>query len=339
MVDAALAQLIRVQVGRTRANTDSGEALARFEALRDYYGEWSVEHPERVYPAAGSPRFEERRAPRVRADVPAYDWSWRSDIEPLHAPTRDRFLSRRANGTAWARTHWRGEGRPVLVALHGYLGGYFAIEERKFQVEAWLQRGFNVCMPVLPFHGLRREGLLREAPPFPSHDLFFSAEGFRQVIFDLRTLYAELRRRGATSIVALGTSLGGYTQALLATLDHDLEHVGLFTPAASLADVALAQGQLGNDAQTPVLLAAMQRALRVVSPLARPAKVPGERVMVVAAGADRITPGSHAALLAEHFGAESHSIEGGHIVQFGRARSHALLYERLRLQGIAPTAA
>ncbi len=57
----------------------------------------------------------------------------------------------------------------------------------------------------------------------------------------------------------------------------------------------------------------------MVSPLHRTPRIPGERMLVVGARADRITPVVHARRLAHHFGAPLESWHGGHLLQFGRS--------------------
>jgi pimeloyl-ACP methyl ester carboxylesterase len=56
----------------------------------------------------------------------------------------------------------------------------------------------------------------------------------------------------------------------------------------------------------------------VVSPFARPSRVPPERMMIVGADADRITPIAQAERLARAFGAPLHRLPGGHLLQIGR---------------------
>jgi pimeloyl-ACP methyl ester carboxylesterase len=58
---------------------------------------------------------------------------------------------------------------------------------------------------------------------------------------------------------------------------------------------------------------------RVVSPLARPPRLANDRLLVLGAEADRITPLAHAQRLAAHFDAPLEVFAGGHILQFGRA--------------------
>jgi dienelactone hydrolase len=174
----------------------------------------------------------------------------------------------------------------------------------------------------LPFHAVRAAKDRRGPPPFPGADPRMTNEGFRQAMFDLRALVAFLKKaRGAPSVGVMGMSLGGYSTSLLATVERDLSFVVPIIPLASLADFAQEQGRLGSGEEARMQHDALEEANRIVSPLARPSLVPSERVLVVAAASDRITPMSHAERLAKHFGSELVRFEGGHLLQFGRGEA------------------
>jgi pimeloyl-ACP methyl ester carboxylesterase len=116
----------------------------------------------------------------------------------------------------------------------------------------------------------------------------------------------------------MGMSLGGYLTALMATLDQDLSFAVPIIPLASFADFARDQQRFGDGDRAAEQYRAYDGAMRVVSPLARPGLVPPERVLILAAAHDRITPKAHADRLASHFGAPLIVFPGGHLLQFGR---------------------
>jgi pimeloyl-ACP methyl ester carboxylesterase len=218
------------------------------------------------------------------------------------------------------------------VLVHGYRTGHFALEERVMPVSWLYGRGLDVALFVLPFHAART------APGralFPSSDPRLSNEGFRQAMLDLRALIRWLRARGAPAVGALGMSLGGYTVSLLGTVEDDLAFVVPVIPLASIADFARdGQRYVGTDDEQRLQHEALERALRAVSPLARPPRLASDRVLVIAGDADRITPVAHAQRLATHFGAPLETFPGGHLLQFGRAeafRSVGKLLRRLDL--------
>ena len=326
-----MAKAIQFQVSRSGSVPTWEDGLERIARLSAAYPAGTLDDAT-FFPLPPPIVLHERAVPAL-AGARSSDWSWRSEFEPWAPEARARYLSREANRTGWARFHEAAPGAPVLIVQHGFLGGYWPLEERKFHVAAWIRRGFSVLIPLLPFHGLRTARSFREPPPFPGHDLLLTVEGFRQVVFDFRALRAELTRRGAGAVVGMGMSLGAYSLALWATLD-SLDHLALFTPAASMADVAREHGQLGPPAVGERLAPLLATALAMVSPLARTPHVAGERVLVVAGAEDRITPQRHAEQFAAHFAGELVRIPGGHLLQFGRARALGILHRRLIQQGL-----
>ena len=91
----------------------------------------------------------------------------------------------------------RGGAAPAVIAIHGYMGGHWAIEERAWPIRSLNRWGLDVAVAVLPFHGVRARPA-GSAPPFPGGDPRVTNEGFRQVVTDLRSLAGILRERGAT---------------------------------------------------------------------------------------------------------------------------------------------
>jgi predicted alpha/beta hydrolase family esterase len=133
----------------------------------------------------------------------------------------------------------------------------------------------------------------------------------------------------------MGMSLGGFTVSLLATVEPELEFVVPIIPLCSFADVALAAGRLvGSDEEQRLQHELLERAHRVISPVARPSFVPREASLVVAGEADRITPIAHARRIASHMGAELVAFPGGHLLQFGRSEGFRAVGRMLRSRGI-----
>jgi dienelactone hydrolase len=247
------------------------------------------------------------------------DAVWQSAFTPHCADIADRYLGFARNRAAAARLFLHeGPPRPAALLIHGYRCGQFAFEERAWPVRWLFERGLDVALAVLPFHAVRGE---RRGPPaFPSNDPRVTNEGFRQAIADLRALARFLRDRGAPAVGAMGMSLGGYTTSLLATLESSLAFAVPIIPLASIADVARHSDRLvGTDDQKRAQHEALEAAHRAVSPFARPPRVAPERVIVVGAAGDQITPVDHARRLAAHFNAPLEIMPGGHLLQLGRA--------------------
>ncbi len=317
---ATLAAVAGIRSSRKKSRTESLGHRERIEALDAIAGLYP--HDARDYFRAPRSITPAERVVRWTAGGHrVVDLAWPSDYLPFEAGVADRFERHVENRVAAARAFFGPEPRPVALLIHGYMAGQYDLEQRVWPVE-WLSRiGMDAVLPVLPFHAVRGPARrLGQAPPFPGSDPRMSNEGFRQAMADLRDLVRFLRDRGHPSVGVMGMSLGGYTTSLLATVEAELAFAIPIIPLASLADFARDQGRLGSGAhETGIQHRALDAAHRVVSPLARVPLVPGERMLVVAARADRITPPAHARRIAHHFGAPLESWHGGHLLQFGRA--------------------
>lgn len=319
-VDRAATLAAYASSARARKNSRA-ESLghdARLEALA---------HIEALYPPGAAGFFREpraiavsERAVRSDADVRVVDAAWRSDAAPFASEIAERYTRYAENQVACARLFLHSRRRPVVILIHGYLGGQYAFEQRVWPVE-WLGRiGLDVALFVLPFHALRGDPRRKGPPPFPGSDPRVTNEGFRHAMADLRDLVRWLRERGHPAVGVIGMSLGGYSTALAATVEPDLAFAVPMIPLASLADFARDQGRLGKSgAETTAQHRALERVHRVVSPLYRAPLVPPERMLVIGARADRITPLAHARRLARHFDAPLETWAGGHLLQLGRA--------------------
>jgi pimeloyl-ACP methyl ester carboxylesterase len=305
--------------GRTQAEAILG-AEARVVALSrilERYGDPSfVEQPENFFvePPTADPELRS-----VREHV--FDVCYPSDYRAFNPDIEAEYLAHERNAICPARLFLtKGDSRGTVILLHGYLGGMFVIEERIWPIQWLLEQRFNAALFTLPFHGLRGRTLTQ--PVFPGSDPRVTIEGFRQAIHDLRRFVGWLIQRKLGPVGAMGMSLGGYTAALLATVERRLSFVVPYIPLASIARFALDRGRfVGSEAQKQKQHDLVDRIYRVVSPLARPAQVPKPGRLVVAGRADQITPLLHAQLIATHFEAPLETFEGGHLMQLGRGRA------------------
>lgn len=263
-----------------------------------------------------------------------FDASWPSAYVPRFASYVDRYTRTRENQIAAARLFRRnsGEPRPVVVIVHGYMSGSFPIEERLWPIQTLDELGFDTLLFVLPFHGLRANPKFGLVPEFPGTDPRMSIEGFLHAIFDLRACVRWLKAAGHPAVGLFGMSLGGYTAALAATVEPDLAFLVPLVPLASLADFAREQGSLSAPpAQAQLEHELLERIYRPISPVSLPSRVASDRVLVIGARADRVTPISHARSLATHFSAPLIAFRGGHLLQLGRRESFERVYELLRV--------
>jgi hypothetical protein len=344
------------------AHDDRASALQWIEAF--YNRSEYFTQPDTFFPALPAIAPERKRVRRFGEDGELIELRWPSEFEPLWSEPavqaaqarigfelprldrsgslRDKYMAVRENRTCVARWYRHTHGaRACAVLLHGYMGGNFTLEERMFPVRKLFAGGLDVVLTVLPFHGPRRDlrrGL--RGPAFPSSDPRFTIEGFRQLVLDHRALFSYLEREGAGTLGVMGTSLGGYSSALLATLEPRLRFAVLFIALGSIGDFIHGHGGLpGAPAQQTELHGLLQRAQRVISPIERPGLLPSDRIVVIAGELDRVTGLRHSQLLAQHFGVSVHTFPGGHILQLGRTQGFAPAFEMLAQAGLyAPRA-
>ncbi len=324
--------------GRSRAESLGHEERVRaLTAIDELYGKAGLDDIDGFFGPAlpAEPRLTTVGAMSLaKGKATIRDARWPSRVATFCPDLTERFAATRENHEAAARLYL-GDGthRPAAILIHGYRGGHHALEERVWPIRWLCDRGVDVATFVLPFHGCRAQP--GSGPRFPSSDPRFTNEAFRQAIGDLRALVSFFELRGARAVGAMGMSLGGFTASLLATVEPRLAFVVPIIPLCSFADVALAAGRLvGSEEEQRLQHALLERAHRVVSPVARPSRVPANASLVVAGQADRITPIEHAKRIATHMGAELVSFPGGHLLQFGRADGFRAVGRMLKNRGI-----
>lgn len=309
--------------------------LARLERLIAMYegvdaGSYFPE-PQPIEPEA-------RKVRDLGAGRAVYDLSWPSSHAVHCVEVADTYRSVSENGAASVRWFRSARARGTAVLIHGYMAGHYGFEERVWPLEWFDRLGLDVALFVLPFHGLRaRAG--ETVPPFLSGDPRMAHEGFRQAVSDLRDFCSWLRRQGAPHVGLMGMSLGGYTAALSATVEDSFDFVVPIIPLASIPDFVRDFGALSGHAEWVRLQhAALERVYRLISPLDRPLCVARDRVLVVGAEADRVTPPEHARRLARHFSVPLITWPGGHLLQVGRRRAFERIEELLLRLDIASVA-
>jgi alpha-beta hydrolase superfamily lysophospholipase len=202
------------------------EGRFRGAGLDDFFAE-----PQPITPG-------ERIARKSSRGGSVTDLSWQSGFETRDGEVAERYRSARENRLAVARRFQRGTGRPAVILIHGYMAGPFAFEERIWPLAELDRNGFDVVLFTLPFHGLRARAGYGAVPEFPGEDPRLNVEGFRQSMFDLQNLVGWLLASGHPRVGVIGMSLGGYTAALLATVEPRLDFVVPVIPLSSLGDFA-----------------------------------------------------------------------------------------------------
>ncbi len=284
-----------------RVSREVDEALELFEA----YG-W-LEKPggfHREPPPAENLTFKEFRHKGWNME----HLSFESGYEPWpDEPGRERWLAHEANRTAHALTlRHRDRNRPWLVCIHGLRNGSPHNSRELFQPEFLHEElGLNLLFPYLPRHGPRKRGLV-SGSPLLSGDMTELLHAGAQASWDIRRLLLWLRlpQQDAPAVGLLGHSLGGYTAALLAGLDDNVDAVVSANPSVAPSHMFWRDGlsaatrYLKTNGTTQKK---SDRLLRVVSPLVFEPRVPKESRAVLASLADRIIPANEPHSLWQHW--------------------------------------
>jgi hypothetical protein len=262
-----------------------------------------LEKPEAYHETPPGPCVGD--AVRRRTRGIAYEHlSFPSEYEPRAGePGRERWIDYAHNRTGHAWVVRGNPERPWLVCIHGYRMGHPLIDLSAFHPR-WLHRhlGFNLLVPVLPLHGPRSFG--RSGDGFLAGELLDTIHAEAQAMWDLRRLLAWVRAGSEAPIGVYGLSLGGYTTALLASLDDRLAGAVAGIPATDFARTFYRHG--GPWQERAALHAglselAMAQILRVVSPLALAPKVPREHRAIFGGVVDRLVPADQVRDLWRHW--------------------------------------
>ena len=253
-----------------------------------------------VPPPMGPVAIASRRMAGLDIEVMRFD----SEFEPrAGAPGRERWLGYGKNRTAELRVVRAQRSREWLICVHGLAMGRTWLDLHAMSAP-WLHRqGINLAFPVLPLHGSRAYSLASGAG-FISGDVCNTLHALTQTVWDVRRLVAWLREEGAERVGVLGLSLGGYSTALVASLEDDLDCAIAGIPAAEFGELtcyhssarALALAQEENI--TPERIAT---ALTPVAPLMLRPRIPREQRFIFGALADRFVPPRQVETLWRHW--------------------------------------
>jgi Alpha/beta hydrolase domain containing 18 len=197
-----------------------------------FYAELGAQHDPAVsFPRPTSrPRIHRKKAnpiARAMATGTVESLSFQSPFEPLNPELRTMWQTLQRNNTAHAQ-HWRhdDEPRPTLCVIHGFCLSSYWLNGLALRLHRFYQAGYDLLLYTLPFHGARASRL----SPYSGYGYFshgFSgfSEAMAQAVHDFRIFVDYLESTGVTNIGVTGVSLGGYTSALLASVENRLKVV------------------------------------------------------------------------------------------------------------------
>ncbi len=285
----------------------------------DFFGEqgW-LEKPESYHqtpPALEQPRLDRARVMGIHFEHLQFDSGYAPHPrEPGGARWGSYEPCRTAH--AWVLRHASPE-RPWLVCIHGLQMGWPRIDFTAFRAQRLHQRlGLNLLFPVLPFHGPRGHGRI-SGNGFLSEQFLDTVHAFAQSAWDLRRMLSWIRGQGATKIGVHGLSLGGYTTALLASLEEGLACAIPGVPAVDFSALAWRHApphELRRFEREGLGRDALEQLMRPVAPLALRPKVPRERRYLFGGRADRLVPPEQVRALWSHWEEPSiHWYPGSHV--------------------------
>ncbi len=345
-LDRGVARFMERRMAPRTPKIDPGDARLRLIELARVYNAGTLGSPSPFFPAPTLPVPELAPFGDGPLGTQIVDLAFPSDYVPFFGGARDHYLAVAENQVVHARWWTSDRGRPTIVLLHGWGGGNYWVTARSFVVPYWLRHGFDVLAFQLPFHGNRAPGtgMGRSGALFPSPNPLRTNEGFGHAIYDLRALALFLRARGSSAVGVMGMSLGGYTTALWASVAGPEDAGGVdfavaMIPAVSMAHLMWNHGETSPQrvraAKAGITVDLLADAFAVHTPTTRPARLPRERLFVIAGRGDRITPPEQAEALAAHWGSEILWFDGGHLAQVGRGDALRTVRRSLGTLGFA----
>ncbi len=306
-----------IRPSQTRAERDHMRFYAELASARD---------PELSFPKPTSqPRIASRPANPIAewiARGQVHNIRFNSSFEAVNPALREQCRGYVRNNVVHAQ-HWvHDDGpHPTLCVIHGFMGSPYLFNGLFFSLPWFYRSGYDVLLYTLPFHGARAE----KGSPFSGYGFFAHgfagfAEAMAQAVHDFRSLMDYLEFTGVDRIALTGMSLGGYTSALIASVDDRIQavipNVPVVTPDKTVDEwfpanyvVRLRDLIAGTDDVV------VHEATKYSSPLNYPPLVPKDRRLIITGLGDRLAPPEQAEMLWEHWDrCAFHWFPGNHIL-------------------------
>lgn len=341
--DAVVFRLLRGLFSKRGVAPMTPEELERsFALLRCYTDPAVLQDPDRLFaPPRAVPEVDTRWRRPVRGGLHSH-YTFASPYRPVHPIYAAEFRRYDKLDTVhlFAWQHARPAPASILVT-HGWGVGHVRLHELEFGLKyLFRDLGLDVYYYVHPFHWVRRPSSSRLSGELhPSPNLMRTNEAFIQTVQEIRTALGWILAQRDVPIGMMGSSLGGYTTALIASLDPRMSFAIPVLPPASLADLFWEQGEsdpLRAHAESiGMTQARFSRAWALHSPLSYQPRIPHEARLIVTANGDGLVTEKHTAPLWEHWGrCRRFHFSGGHILQVGRKAYHREVGDFLATLGL-----
>lgn len=245
-----------------------------------------------------------------------------STFQTLNPDIRDEYAKLHHNIPAVAQ-HWRHPDgpRPTLIFTHGFFADAYWFNSKMFSLGWFYKQGYDILLPILPFHGKRRRREdIYSGMGFFSHGFAFMNEAFLQGVYDMRVWMSYLEAQGVTTIGASGYSLGGYITALVASTDNRLKFAIPNAPAVLLIDMIKSWRPINLG--MACIMKANQLSINdlryltaIHCPLTWHPVISADRLMIIGGAGDRFTSPQLVNTLHQHWpGSEMHWFPGNHLM-------------------------
>lgn len=334
LADKILLAALRHLFLRAGGETPKPEEFDRVvERLQRYLDPALLAQPERLLaPPAELPRIKtvyRRPLHRGRREVGSQEHlSFATPYTPLDPEYAEELAGYPEVSRAhlWSWRHREPAAASILLT-HGWGVGAWWMHRFEYDVpRLFHELGLDVYFYLAPYHERRTPGHVRLSGSLhPSSDLVRTNEAFIQTAIELGTIISLILERNPAPLGMMGSSLGGYTSALMASIDERLSFVIPVLPPASMAhllwDHGAGEGLRAHAEQLGLTRERFHQFWALHSPLSHQPKVPWERRMIVTGLGDTLVTADHTRDLWEHWDRPRHfRFPGGHAFQLEARR-------------------